>query len=325
MKALVYDGGLACRDIPEPRQEGGVIISVKKAGICGTDLAIASGDYKVRTPLVLGHEIFGTAWRVPEGRSELQGKRCVTEINVGCGKCHFCEAGVRSHCVKGAALGISRDGGFAEYLSTPAENVHPVPDSIRDEEAVFVEPLAACIQLTKMSRIDPQSTCAVVGPGRMGLLIVQVLRTIPPGEIVVIGHEGPKLEMARRFGAVGFDAGEIASALDFTDGEKFDNVIEATGNPAGLDLALAIIKPRGTLHLKSTHGLPVGLDVTKVVVDELRIQGSRCGPFDEAIGLLSDGRVTVQELITHRFALDECEKAFKAASSKNAIKTIFEI
>lgn len=325
MKAVVFDGSVACREVPAPRADGSVLMSVKKAGICGTDLAIASGDYRVNPPLILGHEVFGTAREVPDGRADLRGKRCVTEINVGCGECEFCRAGVRSHCARGEAIGIHRNGGFAEYLSTPVENVHLVPDSIADDEAVFIEPLAACIQLTKMGRIESGSDCAVVGTGRMGLLIIQLLRQIQPRTLVAIGHEGVKLEMARRFGADAFDAASLDSALRLNGGAKFDNVVEATGNPNGLDLALRLVKPRGTIHLKSTHGVPVSLDVTKVVVDEIRVQGSRCGPFDEAIGLLESRSIRVKELITDRFPLERCVEAFRAASSRDSIKTIFEL
>ena len=325
MKAVVFDGEISCRDVPEPEADGAAILSVKKAGICGTDLAIASGDYQVRTPVILGHEIFGTVWKTPGEKSGLAGKRCVTEINVACGECDFCRAGVKSHCRKGEALGIHRNGGFAEFVSTPVDNVHVVPDSVRDEEAVFIEPLAACIQLVKLGSIAPDSSCAVVGPGRMGLLIVQLLRLIQPTRLVVIGHEGAKLELARRFGAEAFDVANVDSALGLTGGAKFDNVIEVTGNPGGLDLALKIVKPTGTIHLKSTHGIPASLDVTKVVVDELRIQGSRCGPFDEAITLLDRHEIAVRELITDRFPLERSQEAFRVASSKSAIKVIFEV
>jgi alcohol dehydrogenase len=232
---------------------------------------------------------------------------------------------VKSHCRKGEALGIHRDGGFAEFVSTPTDNVHIVPDSIHDEEAVFIEPLAACIQLMKLGKIDPDTSSAVIGPGRMGLLIVQLLRLIHPRLLVAVGHEGAKLEMARRFGAETFDVADVESALRLTEGAKFDNVIEATGNPGGLDLALKLVKPTGTIHLKSTHGVPASLDVTKVVVDELRIQGSRCGPFNEAIELLDRKAISVRELITNRFPLERCQEAFQVASSKSAIKVIFEI
>jgi alcohol dehydrogenase len=325
LKAVVLDGSLFCRDVPEPKEKGGVILSVMKAGICGTDLAIVSGDYAVKTPLILGHEILGTIKRAPESISSLTGKRAVTEITVACGQCDFCMAGAKAHCTRGQALGIHRNGGFAQYVFTPSDNIHLVPDSISDDEAVFIEPLAACIRLTKMTRIDPESTCAVVGPGRMGLLILQLLKLINPRLIVAIGHEGVKLEMARRIGAKAFEATDTESALQLTGGAGFDNVVEATGTPAGLDQSMKIIRPMGTLHLKSTHGLPARLDVTKVVVDELRIQGSRCGPFDEAIELLDRRAVEVKQLITHRFPLDMCREAFETASSKSAIKTIFEI
>ena len=325
MKAAVFDGKISCRDVPEPNADGAAVLSVKKAGICGTDLAIASGEYQVRTPMILGHEIFGTVRKAPGAKPGLVGKRCVTEINVACGECDFCRAGVKSHCRKGEALGIHRDGGFAEFVSTPVDNLHLVPDTISDEEAVFIEPLAACIQLMKLGGIAPGSSCAVVGPGRMGLLIVQLLRQIQPRPLVAVGHEGPKLALARRFGAETFSVADVDSALGLTGGAKFDNVIEATGNPGGLDIALKMVKPTGTVHLKSTHGVPANLDVTKVVVDELRIQGSRCGPFDEAIGRLEGGEVIVRELITHRFPLEGCQEAFRVASSKSAIKVIFEV
>jgi threonine dehydrogenase-like Zn-dependent dehydrogenase len=325
LKAVVFDGRLTCKDVPEPKETGSVILSVVKAGICGTDLAIVSGNYAVKTPLILGHEIFGTIRCAPEGNSGLAGKRAVTEITVACGQCDFCRAGVKAHCTRGRALGIHRDGGFAQYVSTPSDNVHLVPDSISDDEAVFIEPLAACIQLTKVARIGPESTCAVVGPGRMGLLILQLLKLINPRLIVAIGHEGAKLEMARHIGARAFSVTDTEKAVQLTGGVGFDNVVEATGTPAGLDQSMKIIKPTGTLHLKSTHGLSVQLDVTKVVVDELRIQGSRCGPFDEAIELLDRRAVEVKQLITHRFPLDMCREAFETAASKSAIKTIFEI
>jgi alcohol dehydrogenase len=324
LRAVVFDGEVNCRTVPDPREEE-VVLSVVRAGICGTDLAIAAGKYPVKTPLVLGHEIFGTIKKPPKGDARLAGRRAVTEINVGCGRCEFCRAGVRSHCVRGAALGIHRDGGFADYVATPSENVHLVPDSVSDEEAVFIEPLAACIQITKMAQIRPDSTCAVVGTGRMGLLTIQVLKRTNPRVLVAIGHEGPKLEMARSLGARAFDSSQVDGAIQFNGGAKFDNVVEATGNPGGLEQAMRMVKPQGTLHLKSTHGLSANVDVTRVAVDELRIQGSRCGPFDEAIELLDRKEVNVRELITDRFPLEKCRDAFETAGSRSAVKTLFEV
>jgi len=325
VKAVVFDGGLKCKDVPPPREDGLVTLEVMKAGICGTDLAIASGHLEAKAPLVLGHEIFGTVSRAPAGHSRLLGKRAVTEINVACGGCSYCKMGLNTHCARVETLGISRDGGFADYVATPVENVHPVPDSVGDEEAVFVEPLAASVQLTKLCPPIPGSTWAVVGTGRMGLLILQVLRLHNPRVLAALGREGGKLELARRLGFTVFTTGEAAKALGLLEGVKFDNVVESTGTPGGLSLAMELVRPRGTIHLKSTHGLPVQFDATKVAVDELRIQGSRCGPFDEAIALLDRRQIRVAEMVTHRFPLERCEEAFEAAASKSAIKVVFEV
>ena len=325
MKAVVFSGVLACRDVPDPEEKEGVVLSVAKAGICGTDLAIASGHLRAKTPLVLGHEIFGTVRSAPRGRSDLLEKRAVTEINISCGQCAYCKMGLSTHCQGVEALGIDRDGGFAEYVSTRVENVHLVPDSISDEEAVFTEPLAAAIQLTKVCPVVPDSTWAVVGPGRMGLLVLQVLKQHDPRVLVAIGHEGKKLEMARQLGARAFAPKDAVNALELTGGVKFDNVVEATGTPEGLSQAMDMVRPRGTVHVKSTHGLPVQFDATKVAVDELRIQGSRCGPFDEAIALLGSRAVNVKQMITHRYPLERCAEAFETAASKSAIKTVFEV
>jgi alcohol dehydrogenase len=233
--------------------------------------------------------------------------------------------GLNTHCENVEAIGIDRDGGFAEYVSTRLENIHLVPDSISDEEAVFIEPLAACIQLTKVCPVVPESTWAVVGPGRMGLLVLQVLKQYDPRVLVAIGHKGKKLEMARQLGARAFATSDTAKALELTGGMKFDNVVEATGTPEGMSQAMDIVRPRGTVHVKSTHGLPVQFDATKVAVDELRIQGSRCGPFDEAVVLLSSRAVSVIQMITHRYPLERCAEAFETAASRSAIKTIFEV
>ena len=325
MKAVVFDGVLACRDVPAPEETGSVVLSVAKAGICGTDLAIASGHLRAKTPLILGHEIFGTVRSAPQRRSDLIGERAVTEINISCGQCAYCKMGLNTHCQMVEALGIDRDGGFAEYVSTRAENVHLVPDSITDDEAVFVEPLAAAIQLTKLCPVLPDSTWAVIGPGRMGLLVLQVLKQHHPRVLVAIGHEGKRLEMARQLGARTFAAKDAVKALELTEGVKFDNVVETTGTTEGLSQAMGIVRPRGTVHVKSTHGLPVQFDATKVAVDELRIQGSRCGPFDEAIALLGSRAVSVNQLITHRYPLERCAEAFETAGSRSAIKTVFEV
>jgi alcohol dehydrogenase len=309
-------------------RNGEAVLKVKDAGICGTDLAIISGDYKIKTPVVLGHEIFGIIDSAsPTGNLFPIGRRVTTEINVSCGNCKLCDSGLRNHCSNIRTIGISQDGGFADFVSTPIENLHLIPDSIDDEEAVFVEPLAAAIELTKMSSIPKDSTIAVIGIGRLGLLILQVLKLQNPKLLIALTHHngnGKRSELARSFGADEvFSENETDSTLNSRRGIGFDHVIEATGSPKGLDLALEIVRPRGTVHVKSTHGLPVNLDITKVVVKEVRIQGSRCGPFDEAIHLLEDRTIITKELITSRFRLDQFKMAFEAARSPSQIKVIF--
>jgi alcohol dehydrogenase len=176
-----------------------------------------------------------------------------------------------------------------------------------------------------MSTPVPGSTWAVVGSGRLGLLVLQVIKQHSPRVLVAIGHGGARLEMARTLGARIFTPDEAGKAVELTGGVKFDNVVEATGSPEGMSLAMDIVRPRGTIHLKSTHGLSVQVDATKVAVDELRIQGSRCGPFNEAIELLQRRAVKVEQMITHRFPLERCQEAFEAADSRSAIKVVFDV
>ncbi|MDH2899451.1 MAG: alcohol dehydrogenase catalytic domain-containing protein [archaeon] len=324
-------GELLFQQIEKPLEtRGEAILKVKKAGICGTDIAIASGDYKIKPLVVLGHEIFGVIDSISRASKLFSiGTRVATEINVSCGNCDLCKIGLKNHCLNIRTIGIDRDGGFADFVSTPIENLHVIPDSITDEEAVFVEPLAAAIELTKMSSISKQSTIAVIGIGRLGLLILQVLKLKNPKLLVAITRHkgyGKRSKLATSFGAneILSSTDEIQSLSKITKGIGFDHVIEATGNPAGIDLALEIVRPRGTIHVKSTHGLPVNLDITKVAVKEVRIQGSRCGPFEEAIGMLQDKLIKTKELITARFALDEFRIAFAEAKSPSQIKVIFD-
>jgi alcohol dehydrogenase len=333
MQALVVNHAkllLGEKEKPDLRK-GEAILGVRKAGICGTDLAIASGDYKIDHPVVLGHEIYGVIESMsPESKLFAAGSRVTTEINVSCNSCELCKAGLRNHCANIRTLGIDRDGGFADFVSTPLENLHLVPDSVSDEEAVFVEPLAAAIELTKMSTISEDSTVAVVGIGRLGLLILQVLKLQKPKLLVAVTHHkgnSRKNEWARSFGCdeIISSDDETNSFLACTKGIGFDHVIEASGKPSGLDFALKIVRPRGTVHVKSTHGLPVSLDVTKIVVKEIRIQGSRCGPFDQAIEMVRDRKILTRDIITSRFPLQEFEKAFAAARNSNQIKVIFDL
>ncbi|MDG6929182.1 MAG: alcohol dehydrogenase catalytic domain-containing protein [Nitrososphaerota archaeon] len=320
MRALVFDGETSLRELPTPARDRETLIRVVKAGICGTDLAIAAGDYPVRTPLVLGHEIFGVVEKAPPGMEP--GTRVVTEINVSCGACRFCGGGMRTHCSRVQTLGISRDGGFADCVSVPPENLHAVPDGISDECAVFVEPLAAAVELTNMAPVEEGSSCAVVGPGRLGLLMLQVLKLRGASPLVALGRGDSKLALARSLGADrSLKAEEAEQAVEISDG-GFDHVVEATGSPEGFSLALRLVRPRGTVHLKSTHGRPASFDMTGAVVRELRIQGSRCGRFEQAIPLLAEGLVRTSELVMHRFGLEGHSEAFRVARSGEAVKVV---
>jgi threonine dehydrogenase-like Zn-dependent dehydrogenase len=332
VKAIRFENGqVRLRALAEPLAvHGEVVIDVKRAGICGTDLAIISGDYKLNLPgpLTLGHEIFGElqnkAGKLPSGT------RVVSEINVSCGHCYLCEKGLRTHCSNIQTIGMTRDGGFAESVSVPIENVHKVPDEVSDDEAVFTEPLAAGIQITKMCPIERGASVAIVGSGRLGLLALQVLNLSHPNLIVAIcRRSGEKLELAKKYGAdltfaLNDMKSDVLNALKepTTGSSGFDHVVETTGNTSGMALALDIVRPRGTIHAKSTHGLPLTFNMTMAVVKEIRIQGSRCGPFDEALVLLKEEKISTREMVTHKIRLNEYEKAFSHASSPDEIKVI---
>jgi alcohol dehydrogenase len=331
MKALqMSKRGLVLRDLERPiLQKGEALLKVSKAGICGTDLAIACGDYRLPNPIVLGHEIFANVVSGGNGRFR-PGTRVTTEINVNCGNCSLCIAGLGNHCSKIQTIGITRNGGFEEYFSVPYANLHKIPDSISDEQAVFVEPLAAAIQLTKMASIKPGSTCAIVGTGRLGLLILQVLKLKNPKILVAVVHKKrnrKKRYLAKSFGAdkIFFSDDDPEFVIRETNSIGFDHVVEASGRCEGLDLAMKIVRPRGTIHVKSTHGLPVRFDATQVAVREIRIQGSRCGPFNEAISMLKDGRIRTSELDSGHFRLENFSQAFAEAADSDSIKIIFNI
>lgn len=326
MKAVLINSGLQYGEINLKAKDNDSILEVRRAGICGTDVAISRGDYKVKEPLILGHEIFGILKRSPSYEKIRKEERVVTEINVYCNNCYFCKKGMVTHCRNIETLGISRDGGFAEMLAVPYINLHKVPDEIRDEEATFIEPLAAAIQLTKMSPVKEGESVLIIGSGRMGLLILQVLKTKKPSLIAVLGRSGKKLSLAKSFGADHvYTPSQIDQLTDLVDGNGFDHVVEATGNTDGLKLAIDLVKPRGTVHVKSTHGLPAQLDITKAVVKEVRIQGSRCGPFEEAIKMLKEREVVVKEMVSSTYRLHEYKEAFEKASSGDAIKVQFVI
>jgi len=283
------------------------------AGICGTDLALVDHLYSFEG--VPGHEFVGV---VEAGPQALAGKRVVGEINAVCGRCPECLAGIGKHCRARTALGIrGRNGAFAELLQLPGANLHPVPDSVATHAAVFTEPLAAALDIVERLAPTPGEPVLVVGTGRLGQLVCRVL-AVSGVPVFAVGRSAEKL--ARLDGVV-------AGTLDAADVEprSFATAVECTGSPAGLPIALRALKPQGTLILKSTYAAPLHLDTASLVVDELRLVGSRCGPFDAALRLLEEQRVDVESLIDARYPLAQGVEAFAHSRRPGVLKVLLEM
>jgi alcohol dehydrogenase len=330
--ALVSPKRIEIEKREEPKLgERDVLIKVNFAGVCGTDIALFSGEYEVPLPIVLGHEFSGKIVEAGrEAEKELVGKRVVGEINNTClayrsaDLCEFCKSGLSSHCSKRTVLGIiSYDGTFSELVRIPAGSVHILPSEISMEEAVFVEPLAAAIQTFELTSVNKGETVAVLGVGRIGTLVCAVANTLG-ARVIAVSRSKWKLERAEKFGASEFINSSIEDPIkkirDITDGIGVDIVVESSGTPQGLNVALELVRPRGTVALKTTCGLASdSINSTKAVVNEIRIQGSRCGPFDRAIEMLSAGEIPVRSLISHSYPLEQVEEAIAAANTESKV------
>lgn len=319
MQALVYQQGKVqfVTNYPEPKATADeVLVQVELAGICGTDLEISKGYMEFEG--VLGHEFVGT---VIKGPRELTGRRVVAEINCVCGHCDMCQSGLANHCRDRQVIGIlKRNGAFAEYITVPKRNIHVIPDSVSSEEAVFVEPLAAALQIVKQVPIESRDRVAVVGDGRLGLLAVQVLCARgAKGKVVLIGKNPEKLTFAEKRGIQGFLLEEMLIK------PEWDVVVDCTGSADGFTTACRLVRPRGRLILKSTWARGEPVDLSPLVIDEITLVGSRCGPFPDAINALAAQQVVTTGLVTSRFALGDADKAFAKAQSPEQIKVILEI
>ncbi|NDF35229.1 MAG: alcohol dehydrogenase [Nitrosopumilaceae archaeon] len=307
MKAVYFDGSKISlkTDYPNPKS-GEALVKVRLAGICGTDLEMIQGYASYVG--ILGHEFVGEV--VESDNKNLIGKRIVGEINAGCGKCQMCADGLERHCPNRTVLGIyKRDGAFAQYLSLPEKNLHIIPDSVSDEQAVFVEPLAAAFEIEEQLKIKSDAKIAVLGDGRLAQLIVRVLR-INHTNITCFGKHKEKLDMASKLG--------IQTKIGITpkDEHSFDVVVEATGSESGFLDTMKLAKPRGTVVLKSTIASKNRLDLTTAIVNEITFVGSRCGPFRPAIQALATGAVSVDDLIDSVYSLDDLDEALVAAKNK---------
>ncbi len=321
MKALWLENQqLSLQDVPIPvAPDGEALIRVCLSGICGTDLELARGYYPYTG--IIGHEFVGEVVESPDvspsPNADWIGKRVVGEINAVCGECEQCTNGRPTHCEKRTVLGIvKRDGAHAEYLTLPLANLHRVPDSVSDEAAVFSEPLAAALEIQQQVHIQPADRVLLIGAGRLGQLIAQTLALTGCDLRVVARHSHQKqLLEARKIRLITKD--EIQPRC-------WDVVVEATGSSSGFDMARRAVRPRGVLVLKSTYRGDVMVNFSSIVVDEITLLGSRCGPFAPALRLLESGAVDPAVLIVARYPLAKALEAFELARQPGMLKVLLE-
>lgn len=335
MRAIVLNKNLKYDDAyPEPTPAPGeCLVRVVQAGICSTDLQLVRGYMNFSG--VLGHEMVGI---VEDGAPRWRGKRVACEINCACGDCDMCSAGLSTHCRRRTVLGIAgRDGCFADRVCIPERNLHEVPDAISDEEAVFIEPLAAAWQVIKQVAIEKRTRAAVVGSGKLGLLVAQVINTLGC-RVTVVGRNPQTLSLAEKRHI------QAIHVEDLVPEQDHDLVVECTGSGDGMTIALGMVRPRGTIVLKSTYAVldkrqpihgpneaeppsPVKdcLDLAPAVIHEVQIIGSRCGPFPQAIESLQRRQIEVSSMISRSMRIDRGVEAFEAAADPRNVKVLLKI
>ena len=313
---VLEENGPSLKEVAVPDPPGGeALIRVRLAGICATDLELIRGYMNFRG--VLGHEFVGEV--AGPKTHPLLGRRVVGEINCGCGSCAWCACGMERHCPGRSVLGIlDRPGVFAEYTCLPDRNLHPIPDAVEDEEAVFCEPLAACFEVMEQFPEIVDHEVLVIGDGRLGLLQTQVL-CAAGAKVGLLGRHPKKMALLASCKIPTWS--EPAHAL-CSEGERWPVVVEATGAANGLSLAVSKTKPRGVLVLKSTVATKNSVDLSAVVVDEITILGSRCGPFAPAIRALETGDLRLSSMIHDRFALRDAPEAFEKARERGILKVL---
>ena len=308
-------GRVELHDVSRPsRPEGFALIRLLCAGICNTDLELQRGYYGFSgTP---GHEFVGEV--VEADDRGLIGRRVVGEINLACGDCEWCRKGLGRHCPRRTVLGIVRHpGAFREFLTLPEHNLHPVPDSVPNERAVFTEPVAAACEILEQVPLPCGAAVAVLGDGKLGLLIAQVLRAYGY-RVHQFGRHPEKLRIAEKAGV------EIEIAQGPLPAAAYEWVVEATGSPEGLRQAVHLVRPRGTVFLKSTiHGL-VGVDTAPVIVNEITLVGSRCGRFEPALHLLENELIQVDDMVAECMPLAMAPRAFERAAQKGILKVLLQ-
>lgn len=315
MRALALgDAGVEFRtDYPTPSpRDGEVLVRVLRAGICETDLQVVRGYTHFRG--VLGHEFVGVA-----ESGVFEGRRVVGEINCTCGACAACASGLPTHCSNRTVLGIlNHDGAFADFLSVPERNLHLVPDAMDTDAAAFTEPVAAALQILTQITVRPSDRVVILGDGRLGNLCAQVLADMTP-HLLVAGRHQRKLDVLESLGITTALAGELPRE------RTADVVVDCTGSDTGLPMALDLVRPRGTIVLKTTVAGTQTLALARIIVDEVTVIGSRCGPFDRALAALEQGRVTVAPLISARFDLSRGVEALEHARSQPVLKVLLDV
>jgi threonine dehydrogenase-like Zn-dependent dehydrogenase len=312
MRAMVIDNGVSLRrDYPEPATASGEsMVRVRMAGICGTDLELARGYMGYRG--VPGHEFVGEV--VESANPALRGRRVVGEINATCGRCRACAEGLDRHCPYRTVLGIlGRDGAFADYLRLPERNLIALPDSMPDEVAIFIEPLAAAYEIFAQIKIPRNHRVLVLGDGRLGALVAMAFES--EGYDVIVGGHHPKKAAQLRL--------RIDHEKDLND--RYDVVVDCTGANGGFTRALELVRPRGTLILKSTAAASAALNLAPVVINEITVLGSRCGRFAPAISALESGKIDPRPLISATLSLDDGLHALDEAAKSSNFKVLLKI
>jgi threonine dehydrogenase-like Zn-dependent dehydrogenase len=318
MKALWLENNkINLRDTPQLRKPNEALVKIRIAGICSTDLELVKGYYPYTG--ILGHEFVGEVVEADgENRASWIGQRVVGEINVVCNQCEQCLNGRSTHCENRTVLGIvNRDGTFAEFTQLPITNLHRVPDSVPDEMAVFTEPLAAALEIQQQIKLKPTDRVLLIGAGRLGQLIAQTLALTGCDLRVVARHEHQQNLLKAR--------GIKIIAEENVQPWRWDVVVEATGSPGGFALARKAIRPRGTLVMKSTYKGDMSVNFSSIVVDEINIIGSRCGPFEPALRLMESRQVDPTVLIADEFKLGDALKAFERAAETGVLKVLVQV
>ena len=318
MLGIWFDGHNATlrTDLPVPQADDThSLIRILRAGVCSTDREILKG-YRPDFRGVMGHEFVG----VVEDSSDaaLVGRMVVGELNEGCGHCILCRTGREKHCLSRKVIGMSKDGCFAEYMTLANHLIHIVPEGLTPEKAVLTEPLAAALEIPERIHIAPGTEAAVIGDGRLAYMITQVLH-LSGTPVTVIGRHADKLEAFAPYARTVLleemkDRLTGASGRPWTAEDSFEFVVDAAGNPSGLELAMQIVRRQGTIILKSTYAGAHPFDMSQIAVNELKIEGSRCGPFEPALTLLQEGRITLPEPEWH--TPDDYEAAFNSRAFK---------